>query len=374
VTLTSAADDFDTYCTASALDAAETNVIVVTLANASGETCWLKNSAAAKFTIGVINGTADVLTNFLLSTSSDVTALSPTSGTAPTLTAAAAPSAVSFTSTAPTSLIAGAASTWTVNFTASATGVLKSGGYIVATFPVGFTTASTTPLVTLTSTVDNFDTYCTASSADQSETNVVVITLGDANGETCKLSDSKAASFTVGVINGPAGSYGDTFYSLYTSMDGISAQPTSGSETLVAPSSSGSNWTVASNTSSGEASSEGAPASPGSVFGGATGGYMCDPGGNEEVDLAWTPVTGATSYVVLQSSSSSGTYSVAIPTPVYSGTTATISYTAAATEYYEIEAYIGTSWVSLPSGVATNGSISPGFVVLANSAPECTNN
>jgi hypothetical protein len=374
VTLTSAADNFDTYCTASALDATESNVIVVTLANASGDTCWLKDSAAAKFTIGVVNGTADALTNFLLSTSSDMTAVTTTTAAAPALTAAASPSAVSFTSTAPTSLVAGSASTWTVNFTASATGVLKTGGYIVVTFPIGFTTASTTPAVTLTSTVDHFDTYCTASATDLLETNVVVITLSDAAGETCKLDDSAAASFTVGVINGLAGTYGDTTYSLFTSMDGISAQPTSGSETLVAPSSSGTNWTVASSTSSGEASSESAPASPASLFGGATGGYMCDPSGNEEVDLAWTPVTGATSYVILQSSSPSGTYSVASPAPVYFGATATISYTGAATEYYEVEAYIGTSWVSVPSGAASNGSISPGFAVLANSAPKCTNN
>lgn len=374
VNLTSTNDDFDTYCTATALDSAQSNVIVITLANASGETCWLKNSTAGKFTIGVVNGTADILTNFLLSTSSDVSAVSPTSGTAPTLTAATAPSAVSFTSTAPTSLVADTASTWSVNFTASATGTLKTGGYIVAAFPAGFTITSTIPVVTLTSTVDHFDTYCTASGADQSETNVVMITLSDASGETCKLDDSAAASFTVGVVNGSAGTYGDTSYSLYTSMDGISTQPTSGSETLVASNSSGTHWTVASSTFSGEATSEGAPASPGSLFGGATGGYMCDPSGIEKVDLAWTPVTYATSYVILQSSSPSGAYSVASPAPVYSGATATITYSAAATEYYEIKAYVGASWVSLPSGPASNGSISPGFVVLTTSAPECTNN
>jgi hypothetical protein len=373
VTLTSTADNFDTDCTASALDTAETNVIVVTLANASGQTCWLKNSAAAKFTIGVVNGTADVLTNFLLSTSSDVTAASPTSGTAPTLTAAESLAAVSFTTPAPTSLVAGAASTWTVSFTTSATGVLKVGAYIVVTMPGGFMTPSTTPTVTLTSTVDHFDTYCTATALDVFETNVIVITLANASGQTCKLNASAAASFTIGVINGPVGTYGPTSYSLYTSMDGVAAQPTSGSETIVASSSSGTNWIVASSSSGGEAAAQGAPAAPGSPQGGSTGGYMCDAGGTEQVDLTWSPVANATSYVIEQATTANGTYSVPSPAPAFSGTTATITYTTAATEYYEVEAIIGTYWVSVTSSIM-NGSLSPGFVVLATTVPECTNN
>jgi exopolysaccharide biosynthesis protein len=261
-----------------------------------------------------------------------------------------------------------------VNFTASATGVLKSGGYIVATFPSRFTTASTNPTIVLTSATGHFDTYCTATGVDATETNVVVITLADASGQTCKLANSTAASFTVSVINGPAGTYGDTSYSLYTSMDSIAAQPTSGSETIVAPSSSGTNWTVASNTFGGEATAEGAPAAPGSVLGGATGGFMCTSSATEEVELTWSPVALATSYVIEQATTANGVYSIASPAAVYSGTTATITYTTSATEYYEVEAVIGNWWVSASSTSATNGSLSPGFVVIATTAPECTNN
>jgi hypothetical protein len=376
VTLTSTADSFDTDCTASAFDATQSNVIVVTLANASGNTCWLKDSAAAKFTIDVTNGTADALTSFLLSTSSNVTSTSPTSGTAPVLTSAESPTAVSFTTTAPTSLVAYAASTWTVDFTSSVSGQLKIGGYIVVTFPSGFSTLTSSPVVTLTSATGHFDTYCSGTGKDVTQGNVVVIALANNNGDTCKLADSTAASFTIGVVNGPAGTYGDTTYSLSTSMDGIAAEPTSGSETILASGSapSGSNWSVTSPTSPGEASAATQPSAPASVYGGATGNYMCDPSGADMVDLAWSPVTNAESYVILQSPSPSGPFVPASPAPVFSGTNASITYTTSVIEYYEVMAVIGTWWVSATSAIATNGSLSPGYVVTSTTSPECTNN
>jgi hypothetical protein len=375
VALTSTADSFDTDCTASAADPTQSNVIVVTLANASGDTCWLKDSAAAKFTIDVTNGTADTLTSFLLSTSSNVTATSPTSGTAPTLTSAESPAAVSFTTTAPTSLVAYAASTWTINFTTSSTGVLKTGGYIVVAFPSNFSTLTSSPVVTLTSTTGHFDTYCGGTGEDPTQGNVVVVAIASINGNTCKLADSTAASFTIGVINGSAGTYGPSTYSLYTSMDGVAAAPASGSETIVpSGSSSGSSWPVTSPISPGEASAASQPTAPASVYGGATGNYMCDPGGGPVVDLAWLPVANAESYVVLQSSSASGPFVPTSPTPVYSGTTASITYTTSVLEYYEVEAVIGNWWVSVTSAVATNGSLSPGYVVTSATSPECTNN
>ena len=52
-----------------------------------------------------------------------------------------------------------------------------------------------------------------------------------------------------------------------------------------------------------------------------------------------------------------GTYAVAAPAPVFSGTTATITYTTAVTEYFKVEALVGTAWVSAPSSIATNGGI-----------------
>jgi hypothetical protein len=59
---------------------------------------------------------------------------------------------------------------------------------------------------------------------------------------------------------------------------------------------------------------------------------------------------------------------------VYSGTTASITYTTSVLEYYEVEAVIGNWWVSVTSAVATNGSLSPGYVVTSATSPECTNN
>jgi hypothetical protein len=92
------------------------------------------------------------------------------------------------------------------------------------------------------------------------------------------------------------------------------------------------------------------------------------------VDLSWTGVANATSYVVEQATTASGTYSAASPAPVYSGTSATITYTTAVTEYYKVEALIGTAWVSALSSNATNGSVSSGYVVTSTSSPECTDN
>ena len=92
------------------------------------------------------------------------------------------------------------------------------------------------------------------------------------------------------------------------------------------------------------------------------------------MQLSWTSVSRATSYIIEQATTSNGTYSVASPAPVFSGTTATITYTTAVTEYYKVEAVVGSAWVSTPSSVDTNGSVSPGYVVTATSAPECTNN
>jgi hypothetical protein len=131
---------------------------------------------------------------------------------------------------------------------------------------------------------------------------------------------------------------------------------------------------VTSPTSPGEASAASQPTAPLSVYGGATGNYMCDPGGAAMVDLAWSPVANAESYVVLQSPSSSGPFVAASPAPVFSGTTASITYTTSVIEYYEVEAVIGTWWVSAASAIATNGSLSPGYVVTSTTAPECTNN
>ncbi|MGA2970526.1 MAG: hypothetical protein ABSE75_12050, partial [Acidimicrobiales bacterium] len=135
---------FTSTCTATASDPSENGAVTITLANNGANTCLLANATAAGLNIGVVNGTTDVLTTLFLSTSKDATLVSPT-GTAPALTTATNVTAVSFTTVAPTSLTANAASVWTVNFTTTSAGALASGGYIVATFPTGFTTSSITP-------------------------------------------------------------------------------------------------------------------------------------------------------------------------------------------------------------------------------------
>ena len=101
---------------------------------------------------------------------------------------------------------------------------------------------------------------------------------------------------------------------------------------------------------------------------------MCASSASEVVDLTWSAVSKATSYVIEQASTANGTYAVASPAPVFSGNSATITYTTAVTEYYEVEALIGSAWTSSLAGSAHNGSVTPGYVVLSTSAPECTNN
>ena len=365
---------FPTTCTPTASDPTKSATVVITLANNGANTCVLANSTAAALTIGVINGTTDVLSTFSLLTSHDASAVSPT-GTAPTLTTATVASAVSFTTTAPTSLVANTASVWTVNFTPSSAGALASGGYIVATFPTGFTTSSTTPPIVLKSPA-SFPTSCTPTGSDPTNSNVVVIKLGNNGGNTCALALSTAASLTIAVVNGPAGTDGAATYSLLTSKDGTAVSPTSGSETIVAagPPGSGTKWTVASPAAPGEAKAAGAPGAPGSLQGGASGAFMCASSASEVVDLTWSAVSKATSYVIEQASTANGTYAVASPAPVFSGNSATITYTTAVTEYYEVEALIGSAWTSSLAGSAHNGSVTPGYVVLSTSAPECTNN
>jgi hypothetical protein len=101
---------------------------------------------------------------------------------------------------------------------------------------------------------------------------------------------------------------------------------------------------------------------------------MCDASSTEQVDLTWNAVANASSYVIEQASSANGTYAVASPAPMFSGNSATITYTTAVTEYYEVEAVIGSAWTSSLGSTALNGSVTPGYVVLATTAPECTNN
>jgi len=364
---------FVTNCTATASDPNEANVIVVTLANNGANTCALADSTAATLTAAVINGSTDVLTTFSLATDHDTTPVNPT-GTAPTLTSANYPTAVSFTTTAPTSLVANTASVWTVNFTTSSAGALAAGSFIVATFPTSFTTSTTTPAIVL-KTPAGFVTNCTATGSDPTMSKTVIVYLANNGANTCALANSTAASLTIALVNGLAGTYATSSFAVSTSADGTTSAPSAGETiTSAGPPGSGTNWTVTSPSAPGEATAASAPTSPTALQGGAVGAFICASSSSEVAELSWTGVSTATSYVIEQATTSNGTYSVASPAPVFSGTTATITYTTAVTEYYKVEAVVGSAWVSTLSSVDTNGSISPGYVVTATSAPKCTNN
>jgi hypothetical protein len=362
---------FPTDCTATSSDANEGSVVVITLSNNGSNTCALADSTAATINVAVVNGTSDALSSFSLATDEDATATSPT-GTAPTLTSPTSSSGVTFTTTAPTSLTANAASTWTVGFTTSSSGALAGGGYLVAQFPSGFTTSSTTPPVTLVMP-SGFASNCTAVGSDPTKGTVVVVTLANKGASVCTLAGSTGATLSIGVVNGPTGTYGDTTYALRTSKDGTFVEPTSGSETLTAAvPATGTPWTAALASSGGEAHGLAAPSVPTTPTGGASSGFMCASASSEKVELTWTAVANATSYVIEQATTANGTYAVASPAPVFSGASATITYTTAVTEYYEIKAMIGTNWASALSTVAVNGGVTSGFVVTSTSAPECT--
>ena len=369
-----APSSFATSCAATASDSSLTGTIVVSLANSGSNTCLLGDATAATLSIGVVNGTTDVLTTLSVATSMDATPTSPT-GTAPALTAATAPTAVMFTGTAPTSLVAATASTWTVGFTPSAGGALAAGAYVVVKLPAGFTVSSTTPSVTLL-TPASLPANCTPTASDPSRSNVVVVTLANNGANTCSAAASAPASLNVTVVNGPAASDGPATDSLLTSSDGTVTSPGSGTETIVAagPPATATHWSSSTSGSSGEARAGAAPGAPASPQSTSATGYLCASSSTEVVQLSWSPVAGATSYVVEQATTAAGTYAAAVPTPVYSGTTATITYTTAVTEYFKVEALIGTSWASTLSVNATNGSLNTGFVVTATSAPKCTNN
>jgi hypothetical protein len=309
-----------------------------------------------------------------IATSMDASPMSPT-GTAPVLTAATAITGATFTTTAPTSLVANTNATWSTGFTTSAGGSLAAGGFVAVQLPSGFTTAATAPTVALL-TPSSFATSCTATGSDLKKTNLIVVTLANKGANTCTLAATTVATLTIAVVNGPTATYGPASFTIWTSADGTAVAPVTGTETIVSagPPGTATHWTPATTSSSGEAHAGAAPGAPASPKGGAASSYLCDSTTSEVVDLTWSAVTHATAYVVLQASTAGGTYSAASPTPVFIGTTATITYTTAVTEYFKVEALVGAVWVSALSGNAVNGSVASGYVVTSTTAPECTNN
>ena len=129
--------------------------LTVTLAD-NGGTCALANSGNGPLTIaGVINPPAQTIaeTSLSVSTSTDYTAANP--GATVTIGAATTPTGVSFTGSPQTGV---ARSTWTIGYTATATGALKVGDTITVGFAAGFSVPAN-PTVTLTGAYTN----CSAS-------------------------------------------------------------------------------------------------------------------------------------------------------------------------------------------------------------------
>jgi hypothetical protein len=281
---------------------------------------------------------------------------------------------VSFTSTAPTSLVAAAASTWTIGFTTSASGALAAGSYVVLQLPSGFTTATTAPTLAVVSPA-GFATSCKLTGSDPTTGNTIVVALANKTG-TCALAASTSASITVAVLNGPAGVYGPTSYAAWTSLDGTLTHPTTGSETITAAvPAAGTPWTASLTSSGGEAQAGGAPTAPASPKGAATASsYLCASSTSPTVVLQWTAVAHATSYVVEGSTTSGGTYAAVSPAPTFpTATSATVTLASVGTEYFKVEALVGASWTSALSGVAANGGVATGYVVTSATSPQCTN-
>jgi len=95
---------------------------------------------------------------------------------------------------------------------------------------------------------------------------------------------------------------------------------------------------------------------------------------SETAVITWTAVSHATSYQVVQSTTSGGTYTASPTQPSGAVTTVSITYTTATTLYYKLYAFVGTNWKGALSVNAKVGSTTPGFLVFATSGTRCTNN
>ena len=114
------------------------------------------------------------------------------------IAAATTPTAVTFTGAPQTQ---GARSTWTIGYTASATGALKTGDTISIGFSTGFSIPAN-PTVTLTGAYAT----CSATAVTTATTSgaTVLVTLAN-NGGTCALANSASGALTLaGITNPPA--------------------------------------------------------------------------------------------------------------------------------------------------------------------------
>ncbi len=203
-------------CSATAVTTATTTgaTVLVTLADNAG-TCALANSASGALKIaGITNPPAQTITgtNLTVSTSADTNTASPANVT---IAGATAPTAVTFAGTPQT---ANARSTWSVGFTASASGALKTGDAITINFASGFSIPAN-PVITLTGAYAN----CSATAVTTGTT--VVVTLAD-NAGTCALANSASGALKIaGITNPPAATITGSNFTVVTTADTTAASP-----------------------------------------------------------------------------------------------------------------------------------------------------
>ncbi len=209
VTLTGAYSN----CTATATAAGTT--VTITLADNAG-TCALANSASGALKLAFLTNPAAgaiAAANWSVKTSVDTSARNPAA--AITIAAATQTGAPTFTGVPQTG---SARSTWTVGFTASASGALAAGDTITTVFPAGFTIPAT-PTVTLTGAYSN----CTATATAAGTT--VTITLAD-NAGTCALANSASGALKLAFLTNPAaGAIAAANWSVKTSVDTSARNP-----------------------------------------------------------------------------------------------------------------------------------------------------
>ena len=94
----------------------------------------------------------------------------------------------------------------------------------------------------------------------------------------------------------------------------------------------------------------------------------------ETAVVSWSAVTHATSYQVVQATTSGGTYSAPPSQPVGAATTVNIVYATTTNMYYKLYAFIGTNWKGAVSANATVAGIPTGFLAFATSGTRCAAN
>ena len=196
--------------------------LTVTIVN-NGGTCALANSGNGSMTIaGVDNPPAQVITNtsLTLSTGADYTAASPAANV--TIAAATTPTGVSFTGSPQSG---NARSTWTVGYTATATGALKTGDAITIGFAAGFSIPAN-PTVVLTGAYTNCSASAVTTSTSGSTTGpTVTVTLAN-NGGNCALANSASGALTLaGITNPPQQTITAANMTVATTADTTAASP-----------------------------------------------------------------------------------------------------------------------------------------------------